>query len=73
MCIRDRIGCFLSHRKAWKKIVEQKLDAGLILEDDIRISPLTFNKSFNFALKNIQKYKLIQFQVRKIKKKCKII
>ena len=39
------IGCFLSHRKAWKKIVEQKLDAGLILEDDIRISPLTFNKS----------------------------
>ena len=67
------IGCFLSHRKAWKKIVEQKLDAGLILEDDIRISPPTFNKSFNFSLKNIQKYKFIQFQVRKIKKKCKII
>ena len=67
------IGCFLSHRKAWKKIVEQKLDAGLILEDDIRISPFTFNKSFNFSLKNIQKYKYIQFQVRENKRKSTII
>ena len=28
------IGCFLSHREAWKTIVTEKLEAGLIIEDD---------------------------------------
>lgn len=32
------IGCALSHRSAWKKIVDQNLGSGLILEDDIRIN-----------------------------------
>mgnify|MGYP006087193479 CR=1 FL=1 len=62
------IGCFLSHRKAWKKIVDQRLDAGLILEDDISIDPNIFNQSISFASKYIKDYKFIQFQVRKLKK-----
>jgi glycosyl transferase family 25 len=28
------IGCYLSHRKAWQQIVERKLPAAIILEDD---------------------------------------
>ena len=31
------IGCFLSHRKAWQQISQRKLDAGLVLEDDVSI------------------------------------
>lgn len=31
------IGCFLSHRKAWREIVERGLDAGLIVEDDVEV------------------------------------
>ena len=31
------IGCFLSHRKAWREIVERGLDAGLIVEDDVAV------------------------------------
>ena len=63
------IGCFLSHREAWRRIVDQKLEAGLIIEDDVRINPSIFNKSLNFTFKNILKYKYIQFQVRENKRK----
>ena len=31
------IGCFLSHRRAWREIVERGLDAGLIVEDDVAV------------------------------------
>jgi GR25 family glycosyltransferase involved in LPS biosynthesis len=34
---RGEIGCFLSHRKAWREIVERGLDAGLIVEDDVEV------------------------------------
>ena len=70
---RGEIGCFLSHREVWRQIVDQKLDAGLIVEDDVRINPLIFKKSFNFSLKYIKKYKYIQFQVRKMNKHHQII
>lgn len=31
---KGEIGCYLSHRKVWKKIVDEKLDFALVLEDD---------------------------------------
>jgi GR25 family glycosyltransferase involved in LPS biosynthesis len=31
----NEIACFLSHRKAWAAIVEQGIDAGFIIEDDV--------------------------------------
>lgn len=31
------IGCFLSHRLAWQKIVEQKLPYAIVLEDDFQL------------------------------------
>lgn len=31
------IGCYMSHIKAWKMIIERKLDCAIILEDDITI------------------------------------
>lgn len=32
------IGCYLSHRKAWQKIIDDKLDFAVILEDDVVIN-----------------------------------
>lgn len=31
------VGCFLSHRNAWREIVRRNLDAGLIVEDDVEV------------------------------------
>lgn len=33
------VACFLSHRKAWQAIVDQNLTAGLVLEDDVALTP----------------------------------
>ncbi len=33
------IGCFLSHRKAWQRIVDEGWEAALVVEDDLEIDP----------------------------------
>jgi GR25 family glycosyltransferase involved in LPS biosynthesis len=35
------VGCFLSHRKAWQKIVDEGWDTALVVEDDLEIDPDT--------------------------------
>ena len=60
------IGCFLSHREAWKAIVNEKLEAGFIIEDDCEIDVKKFKKSSKIALKLIKKLGYIQFQTREI-------
>ncbi len=34
----SEVACFLSHRKAWAAIVEQDLDAGFVIEDDVELT-----------------------------------
>jgi GR25 family glycosyltransferase involved in LPS biosynthesis len=34
----NEIACFLSHRKAWQAILDQNLDAGLVIEDDVALN-----------------------------------
>ena len=60
------IGCFLSHREAWKAIVNERLEAGFIIEDDCQIDNKKFDKSFKIALKLVKKLGYIQFQTREI-------
>ena len=60
------IGCFLSHRSVWKKIVEEKLDFALIFEDDIQIDYKNFEQSLKVGINHIKKLGYIQFQTRKI-------
>lgn len=36
--VPGEIGCFLSHRRVWKRLVEEGLDYGVVFEDDIRLS-----------------------------------
>jgi glycosyl transferase family 25 len=61
------IGCFLSHRLAWQKILDEGLDAALILEDDVQIERDVFEKALTLAEENIQDLGYIQFQVRPLK------
>jgi glycosyl transferase, family 25 len=63
---KGEIGCFLSHREAWKAIVAEKLEAGFIVEDDCEIDIKKFNKSFKIALELVKKLGYIQFQTRGI-------
>lgn len=35
---KGEVGCFLSHRKCWEKLLESNEEWALIMEDDIRIS-----------------------------------
>lgn len=34
---KGEIGCYLSHIKCWKKIIDEKLDYAIIIEDDVKI------------------------------------
>lgn len=63
------IGCFLSHRNIWQEIVDQNLEAGLIVEDDVHIDMDVFSDSLALAFKSVQKLGFIQFQVREISDK----
>ena len=36
---RTEVACFMSHRRAWREIVEQLLDAALVAEDDADVGP----------------------------------
>ena len=63
---RGEIGCFLSHRKAWQAIIDQKLDAALIVEDDVTFDPDCLREAINFVLENMVAGDYIQFQVRDI-------
>jgi glycosyl transferase family 25 len=44
-----QIGCYLSHRKAWQKIVDEKLKYAIVLEDDFYI-----DESIHDAINNIE-------------------
>lgn len=47
---RGRIGCFLSHRNVWQKIVDNDIPIALILEDDVN---LIYCKHHCERLKNV--------------------
>jgi len=47
----SEIAAFHSHRKCWQKILDQKLDAALILEDDVEFEPLSLKKVLDFVVK----------------------
>lgn len=61
---RGEIGCFLSHRKAWLRILRDGLDAAVILEDDVELEQPQFDGTLEFARSNAEQGDYIQFQVR---------
>lgn len=65
---KGQIGCYLSHRKAWQAIVDQKLDYALIFEDDF-----TLTSDIHTAIKGINsldiKWQLIKLSAYKGRKR----
>jgi GR25 family glycosyltransferase involved in LPS biosynthesis len=57
---KSEIACFLSHRAAWREIVDRKLDFGLILEDDVRLEP-GFSAALEVAAKAAKPGDYIRF------------
>lgn len=49
---QNEIACFLSHRKVWQAIIDQNLDAGLILEDDVKLTR-DFAPALQLALEHL--------------------
>lgn len=39
------VGCFLSHRRCWQRIVDEGLDCALIVEDDLQVAPAQLNRA----------------------------
>ena len=70
---KGEVGCFLSHRLAWQKIVDQKLIGALIIEDDVKIDKKKFYEGLGVGLNHLDNVGYIQFQVRKIEKYSKEI
>jgi GR25 family glycosyltransferase involved in LPS biosynthesis len=58
------IACFLSHRKCWQHIVDQNLDAALILEDDVSLELTTFQSAMDLALAILKPGDFIRFPIK---------
>jgi GR25 family glycosyltransferase involved in LPS biosynthesis len=60
------IGCFLSHRNVWQRMVDANLDAALVLEDDVELEP-GFDDAFAFACATIRHGDYLQFRVHPLR------
>jgi len=63
------IGCYLSHIKAWKEIINQELDYAVILEDDCKIEEHFQN--FNKYIEKLQNWDYIKIAGNRGAKKIK--
>lgn len=60
---RREIACFLSHRKAWRAIVDLGLKAGFVVEDDVALEE-TFAAAFAAACAHLQPGDFLRFPFR---------
>ena len=61
---RTEVACFLSHRRAWQAILDQGLDAALIVEDDATISAPSFAEVLSAAIAGLEPDELVRFPHR---------
>ncbi len=67
------IGCFLSHRRVWKEIVDRGLEAALILEDDVELVQTSFAEAVALAIDHIAETGYIEFPVRSVKSQYQVV
>jgi len=60
----SEVATFHSHRTCWRKIIEDGLEAGLILEDDLHLDPEIFPKALNLAMSHAQQGELVRFPIK---------
>lgn len=61
---QTEIAVFLSHRKAWERILASGCEAGLVLEDDVALDEALFPKALALAEANLQPGGMIRFPWR---------
>ena len=61
---RQEIACFLSHRQAWREIVERGLDAGLVAEDDVDADDGLLKEAIAVALANMDHNDYLRLPVK---------
>ncbi len=66
------VGVALSHRSCWKRALDEGVDAALILEDDVKLVD-EFETGFLSAIEHIQELGYIQFRVRPIRGKIRLV
>ena len=64
------IGCFLSHRSCWRRMLDEGTAAALILEDDIELED-GFHEGFELARMHIKALEYVQFPVRRIRSRTR--
>lgn len=67
------IGCFLSHRRCWQKIVDENLPHALVFEDDASLDMHIAANALRMAESRIQDFGYIQLPVRPISSDSKIV
>lgn len=60
----SEVATFHSHRTCWKRIIDDGLDAALILEDDLQIDPEIFNPALELAMSNVQPGDFVRFPIK---------
>lgn len=58
------VACFLSHRQAWQRIIDDGLDAGLVMEDDAAITSPLFADVLAVAIEGLASEEFVRFPHR---------
>lgn len=69
---KGEIGCFLSHRKAWREIVESGAAQGLVIEDDVALT-VDFARALAAARRVCGEDGYVQFQTRPVKGRSRMV
>ncbi|WP_212751897.1 glycosyltransferase family 25 protein [Roseovarius arcticus] len=60
----SEVATFHSHRACWRRIVDEDLDAALILEDDLELDPEVFLPALELAIANIEPGDFVRFPIK---------
>lgn len=61
---RTEIACFLTHRRAWQRIIDDGCDAGLVVEDDVAVASPSFARVVETATSLIGPDEFLRFPLR---------
>lgn len=51
---RGQLGCYDSHRRIWKNIIDKQIPYAVVLEDDVDLQPKRHNKIIGEAIQQLQ-------------------
>jgi glycosyl transferase family 25 len=70
---RTEVGVFLSHRAAWRRILDEALDFAFIFEDDAQIEPAAFAALLTFVTLERQAWDYVLLPAQPIRNRTPIV